>query len=164
MHTTYSGSITIYPLYNHMPEEFHGQLIRAAETRKPTLVYQNTTFQLKWHPNGTVDVTVKLDSVDATRPEVFDDHNLTIRWVVLECSVPQTLLAKPGLYVGENFGLPSAMCVIDPRGVHNNGTPVILATGESYDHVQTLFQQVMSGELEPGFNGKPFDCTVYNPK
>lgn len=145
----FTGTITIFPEYATLSEDFRKKLRAAAASKAATLTYNDTTFLLE-EGEGAFEAKVVLDSLDAPLPSAFDGDNVTVNHVILLCDIPSTpLKAKPGWYVGENYDLPGACCSVDPRGEWSDGKPTIYAVGDVYTHVTTLFKRVMAGELEP---------------
>jgi hypothetical protein len=148
---SYKATVQVYPKYAALSPGFVGALDVAWNAGFERFTYRGAEFTLTRGSGDPLrrDVSLFLPDVNTPLPEVFRGE-LPVNFVIVRCEVPEKLLAKPGWYVGDNYGFPGAACDIDPAGRHNAGEPMIYANGSNFDSVVGLFKKVMTGELEPG--------------
>lgn len=157
------ATVECFPRYPGVIMDDYYMAIKAAiDAGETTFVYGGTeiTFELdEEHKLKRLSVTIALGE---PLPAVFSNNLLLLNFVVVTCSVPEVLLARPGWYVGLNYGFLAGACQVDPIGEVNDGKPTIYANGGAtdeddendnlsnqllFDAVTNLFIGVMSGEI-----------------
>lgn len=153
-------TIELYPAIYAFTDGFERVLLPAIEAGEEEVVYGGVIFRIRYTDDGRFKgVYVLIRDIDTPLPDVFVGK-LRLNMVVLQSEIPDETLAKPGWYVGENFGLPGSACMFDPEGRFGGDGPRFYANGDSYDNVIQLYRRVMLGELEPGHDGNPVDGTI----
>ena len=156
-------TIEVYPSHTALSDGFKDVLGRQSRARRGRFTYRDTEFRPVYDPEhgGRLkDVKVVLSGLDAPLPAVFQDE-LTVATVTLSADIPDPLTARIGWYAGPNFGLPGALCCVDPNGEIHEGKPQLYAGGENFTNVVALFRRVMAGELMPGCRGNIWSSKIY---
>lgn len=148
-------TIDVYPDVTAYSGDFRAALARAESYGQQRFSHRGTIFVLTRQrgPKTT------LRGPDALLPIVFESE-LKIHWVSLRASAVACGKARPGWYVGANFGFPNAVCCIDPSGRTNAGRPTFYAHGKKFASVKGLFQAVTTGNLTPGDGGDIWDGRI----
>lgn len=157
---TSSIMILVRPNYPSASVAFSNAVAKAAAVGKELMTYRGAIFKLAYSPDGKViDIWNVVKGFSGKPPTVLRDE-LGIRSVELICDVTAIIAAKPGWYIGENYGFPNASCIIDVNGVTNQGEPRWGASGTDYKNVINLFRKVAAGQLRPGNGHDEWDCAV----
>jgi hypothetical protein len=156
-------TIEVYPSHTELSDGFKTMLGRQAQARRGRFTYRDTEFRPVYDTErgGRLkDVKTVLSGLNTPLPAVYQDE-LTVATVTLTAEIPDPLTAHIGWYAGANFGLPGALCCVDPDGVIHEGKPQLYAGGENFTNVITLFRRVMAGEVTPGCRGNIWSSKVY---
>jgi hypothetical protein len=145
----YLARVRIIPGFSPNSATFDKAFGQALRSARRSFLYGGTEFRIEFDDHGRVKSVGAELPLDAELPIVFSEGELSVHWVIVQCIVPNNLLAPPGFYNGRTYGLPDAACKVELNNNDHQGKSTIHAFGKDFPNVTRLFGHVMRGELTP---------------